>query len=52
MTTALVLLAVQCALGAFDTLDFHDWKLRLPSQPHARRELALHGSRDLCMGVG
>lgn len=47
MTTALVLLAIQGALGAFDTLYFHEWKLRLPSRPHARLELALHGSRDL-----
>jgi hypothetical protein len=47
MTTALVLLAIQGALGAFDTLYYHEWKLQLPSRPHARLELALHGSRDL-----
>jgi hypothetical protein len=47
MRTALILLAIQGALGAFDTLYYHEWKLCLPSRPHARLELALHGSRDL-----
>ena len=47
MTRALILLAILGALGAFDTLFYHEWMLRLPSRPTARRELALHGSRDL-----
>jgi hypothetical protein len=46
MTTALILLAIQGALGAFDTLYYHEWKLRLPSRPHTRLELTLHASRD------
>ena len=46
MTTALTLLSVLGLLGAFDTLYYHEWKLRLPSRPHARQELALHASRD------
>jgi uncharacterized protein len=28
-------------------ITYHEWKLRLPSRPHARLELALRGSRDL-----
>ena len=46
MRVAIWLLFVQALLGAFDTLYYHEWKLRLPSRPHARVELALHASRD------
>jgi hypothetical protein len=46
MTTALTLLALLGALGAFDTLYYHEWKLRLPARAHARLELLLHASRD------
>lgn len=46
MTTALALLLVQGCLGAFDTLWYHERKLRLPYDPAARRELMLHASRD------
>jgi hypothetical protein len=46
MRTALILLAVQGALGAFDTLYYHEWKLCLPARVHARHELALHAARD------
>lgn len=46
MTTALALLSVLGVLGAFDTLYYHEWKLRLPYQPQARQELTLHASRD------
>lgn len=46
MTTALTLLSLLGVLGAFDTLYYHEWKLRLPSQPHARQELTLHAARD------
>jgi hypothetical protein len=42
----LLLLLVQGLLGAFDTLWFHEWKGRLPSQPSARLELRLHAVRD------
>ena len=46
MQTALLLLLMQGLLGAFDTLWFHEWKGRLPSQPSARLELRLHAVRD------
>jgi uncharacterized protein len=51
MTTPLVLLVILGALGAFDTLYYHEWKLRLPSRPHARVELALHASRDFAYAL-
>ena len=37
---------VQGTFGAFDTLYYHEYKLRLPAQPPARKELMLHASRD------
>ena len=47
MITALILLAVQGALGAFDTLYYHEWKARLPGRvPGTRPELLLHAARD------
>jgi uncharacterized protein len=46
MNAALTLLAIQGALGAFDTLYYHEYKLRLPARPLARRELLLHALRD------
>lgn len=46
MLTALYLLLAQGALGAFDTLYYHEYKLRLPAQPHAANELRLHAFRD------
>jgi hypothetical protein len=49
--TALILLAVQGALGAWDTLYYHEWRLRLPSQPHAGTELLLHATRDFLYAV-
>ena len=46
MLTALWLLMAQGTLGAFDTLYYHEYKLRLPAQAHARKELMLHAGRD------
>ena len=46
MLVALILLAAQGCLGAFDTLYYHEYKLRLPARPHARQELMLHALRD------
>ncbi len=46
MSTALYLLLAQSLLGAFDTLYYHEYRLKLPRQPHARRELRLHAYRD------
>jgi hypothetical protein len=51
MTTALILLAILGALGAFDTFYYHEWKLRLPSRPQARFEMALHASRDFAYAL-
>jgi uncharacterized protein (TIGR01777 family) len=45
MTTALILLALQGVLGAFDNVWNHEWHERLPSRPGARRELILHAAR-------
>jgi hypothetical protein len=33
-------------LGASDTMYYHEYKLRLPSVPTARKELRLHAARD------
>jgi hypothetical protein len=46
ITAVLVLLVVQAALGALDTFVSHEWLARLPHQPWAARELALHAARS------
>ncbi len=51
MTTALWLLALQGAIGAFDTLYYHEWRARLPALEGARPELRLHALRALIYGV-
>ncbi|MFO0826014.1 MAG: hypothetical protein U0792_23325 [Gemmataceae bacterium] len=51
MEIALTLLLIQGALGAFDTLWYHEWRQRLPSRPTAKRELQLHASRDFAYAV-
>ncbi len=51
MTTALWLLALQGAIGAFDTLYYHEWRARLPALEGARPELRLHAVRALIYGV-
>ena len=51
MTTALEVLIVLGILGALDTLYYHEWKLRLPETPTARRELRLHASRDFAYAI-
>ena len=52
MTTALWLLAFQGALGAFDTLYYHEWRARLPAGGAATRdELRLHAARDFIYAV-
>ncbi len=51
MQAALNLLLVQGALGAFDTLWYHEWMQRLPSRPAARTELRLHAARDFAYAV-
>lgn len=48
MIVALWILVAQGALGAFDTLYYHEWRARLPGRvPGTRPELVLHGVRDL-----
>lgn len=48
MIPVIWLLIVQGALGAFDTLWYHEWKVALHSRPGARRELVLHSLRNFC----
>lgn len=51
MKVALILLLMQGCLGAFDTLWYHELKLRLPHVPTARRELRLHALRDFVYAI-
>ena len=51
MRTALLILLAQGAIGAFDTLWFHEWRGRLPFRAEARMELSLHAARDFVYAV-
>lgn len=51
MKTALYCLVLLGALGAFDTLYYHEWRLRLASKPTAASELRLHGVRDFAYTI-
>jgi hypothetical protein len=52
MTAALWLLAIQGAIGAFDTLYYHEWRARLPARGRqAASELKLHAARDFFYAV-
>src|SRR5713226_8910263 len=52
MVPALVLLAVQGALGGFDTLYYHEWRAHLPAgNDAARSEFRLHALRDFIYAV-
>jgi hypothetical protein len=51
MRTAIWLLLVQASLGAFDTLYYHEYKLRLPQGPHTGLELRLHATRDFAYAI-
>ena len=47
MSTVLWLLALQGALGGFDTAYYHEWRARLVAHvPDTRVELYLHALRD------
>lgn len=47
MNTVLALLLVNAALGAFDTLWYHEYRARLSAKiEHTRTELRLHAARD------
>jgi hypothetical protein len=46
------LLVAQGAVGAFDTLYFHEWRARLPARvPGTSPELVLHAARDFIYAV-
>jgi hypothetical protein len=46
------LLLAQGAVGAFDTLYFHEWRARLPARvPGTSPELVLHAARDFIYAV-
>jgi len=51
MTDVLLLLCVQCVLGAFDNVWHHELQAKLPQRPAARKEIALHTIRELIYGV-
>src|SRR5262249_28112370 len=52
MTVALWLLTVQGAIGAFDTLYYHEWRAPLPARvPQTDAELKLHAVRDFLYAV-
>lgn len=52
MIVALWLLAIQGAIGAFDTLYYHEWRARLPARGAlSAPELKLHAARDFLYAV-
>jgi len=51
MRTAIWLLLVQASLGAFDTLYYHEYRLKLPHGEHTRLELRLHAARDFAYAI-
>jgi hypothetical protein len=51
MMSALYVLLLLGTLGAFDTIYYHEWRLRLPSTPSAAPELRLHASRDFAYTI-
>jgi hypothetical protein len=51
MRIAIWLLLVQASLGAFDTLYYHEYRLRLPYGVHTRVELRLHAARDFAYAI-
>jgi hypothetical protein len=51
MLTSLYLLLLQGALGAFDTLWYHEYRQQLPRNASARTELRLHATRDFAYAI-
>ncbi len=51
MTIAVWILMVQACLGAFDTLYYHEYKLKLAHGDHTQTELRLHASRDFAYAI-
>lgn len=44
-------LLLQASLGAFDTLYYHEYRLKLAQGAHTRLELRLHASRDSAYAI-
>lgn len=51
MDIAIWLLLIQASLGAFDTLYYHEYKLKLPHGDHTQLELKLHATRDFAYAI-
>lgn len=51
MNVAIWILLVQAVLGAFDTLYYHEYKLKLAHGDHTKVELRLHALRDICYAI-
>jgi hypothetical protein len=51
MNAAIWVLMVQASLGSFDTLYYHEYKLKLPSGEHSAHELRLHALRDFLYAI-
>ena len=51
MRTALEVLLLLGILGAADTMYYHEYTLRLPYTPTARKELRLHAVRDFAYAI-
>jgi hypothetical protein len=51
MTVAIWLLFAQALLGAFDTLYYHEYRLRLPHARGTSLELRLHAARDFAYAI-
>ena len=51
MRIAIWLLFAQALLGAFDTLYYHEYRLRLPHRQGTTTELRLHAARDFAYAI-
>ena len=51
MRSAIWLLLVQASLGAFDTLYYHEYRLKLARGEHTGVELRLHATRDFAYAI-
>jgi hypothetical protein len=51
MNAAIWVLMIQASMGAFDTLYYHEYKLKLPSGEHTAYELRLHAARDFIYAI-
>lgn len=51
MRIAIWLLLLQASLGAFDTIYYHEYKLKLAASAHTTIELRLHAARDFAYAI-